>query len=809
MKQSARCRDQMFGLFQLMERPNRSTRLMVQALIVFTFLSIAMQTTHGQIVINALTGDPVENANVIVDGSDQGGTSTLADGSFSLNVGVGTIIRITCVGYDPLTTPYEGSQQIILLERSITELNEIVIRADESEASRIIELCVANRYRHAPKSRPFFQCELYNKYRVTLLNDSTQRPSGLVRMLERKITGQTAFFSESAMTYSFEYPDRVEEHITANHVAGFDQAAFNFVPEQIAAFDINKDFLDILNRQFLLPVSKGSARHYGLHLEEAQITDGDTTWYIQFWPDRGSYDMVRGHMVIHSDGYALKEYRIMNSRTEHQRFDFFQEFEQHNGEWFPEKIFYTVVMKDPVLGINVLYDQRTFVSNPTFKSLKINAASANRIVFDEGVAEHPELIESLRREPLSTDDSLAITEISQTVDNLKVEQKMNIIANLSFGRLPLGPVDIDVPRLFWFTQVEGYRPGLSLVTNDKFNEHWGLEAFAGYGLNDELWKYGGGAFVHLNENESATLYGRYEKEVDPIMSYVVLNTGTSILANLYNQEANYYEGLTAGIRGRVAHWSYDLNYKQWEIEPAFEYQYKNANDDLLSIYDRASVSLGIKYVKRKYVPFYTYEIVLEDLSQTYMDLNIEHSSNDIMNSDVGYTKADLFIAQPIHFKHLGKTEIGIHTGFITGDRPIDRLHIANGSNRSGLPYQLPNAFNTMAPFTHFADRYVNVFMNYRIGRIYQSQFSAPYVHVALHSGWGYLSDPEDHLPLPLNDYRQGYHEGGLYLNNLLRYEPFSIFQIGLSFGAWMRYGYYYTGGWSDNVALKLGLSMGF
>lgn len=783
--------------------------MIIRTTLFIAGLLLSCLHLQGQMVIDALTGEAVAYANIQVVNDPEKGTSTAEDGSFSLNVSLGTELRFSSIGYKPQNQEYTGEDMIVLLEKQIAEIEEIVIKPDESEAARVIELCVANRSKNAPMHQPYFQCQLYNKYRIDMLQDSMTERSKLIRMLEKQIQGETVFFSESAMTYKFSHPNRVEEHIIANHVAGFEEAHFNFLPEQIVTFDLHQDFLDLLNRHYLLPISKGSKRHYALHLEETKIYGTDTTWYIQFWPEKSTYDLLRGHVVIHSDGYAIEEYRLTNNRKDYQNFDIYHHFSKIDGRWFPDKMFSNIVMSDPTLKVSVLYDQKTYVSDVAFDTIEIKIADANRMDYAEGARENPDRIRQYRSEPLSTTDTVAINNMSQTVDNLKIEKRLELIANLTFGRLPIGKVDLEVARFFWWNKTEGYRAGLGLVTNDYFNKRLQLNAFAGYGLRDKKWKYGGGITYHLNEQKSASLYAEFEQEINPISSYVVTGISSGILTNFYNDRLDDVRAYQVGVKGRLSNWSYDLGFESSTSTPRYDYAYQKQNEEPINVFDISEFKLRLNYVEKKIVPFYAYEIAIEDYHSSYLDLKMAYAVEDLLDGNMSYFRTELFAMRPMNFKHWGRVVLGVHTGFIVGDKPLSRLHIANGSNSSGIPYQLSYAFNTMKPFTYFADRYVNLFYDHRLFRLYQTRYSAPYIHIAQNSGWGELQHPEYQLlgDDEVLDYRNGYHESGFILESILRYEMLSILHLGFDVGAWYRWGPYSEKNVSDDLVFKIGLNL--
>ena len=778
-------------------------------LLLLACLLLCGHITKAQLVIDADSKEPVPFATVISVDNPDIGTSTDLDGSFHLDLEDDSKIRVSSIGYKTAEFSYSGENMVIEISSIMTELEGVVITSNEDIEAKILKKCIENRSLNAPKKRDFFQCTLYNKYKVEMLKDSVANNNKLQRLLEKNITGTTLFFSESAIAYAYQNPGKVEERIIANNVAGFEKAQFNVLPEQLVPFDIQTDFLTLLSRHYLLPISEGSRRHYGLHLAETKIDGTDTTWMIQFWPEKSNYDLLRGHVIIHSDGYAIQEYRLTNKKKDSQKFDIYHHFKRVNGTWFPDKMFSNVIMKEPTLNIILLYDQKTYLSDVTFDQKEIKTADANRVTFDEGVQDNPEWIEKHRVEELSTADEVAITEISTTIEDLNIERKVDIIANLTFGRFPLGLVDVDMTRLIGYNEFEGYRPGFGLITSDKLSKRFTLNAFGGYGLSDKEWKYGAGFTYHFNEQKTASAYINFEREVQQISSYVAFSTTAGFISNFYSSQIEDYTAYKTGFKGRLKNWDFDLSFNKSKNNPRYKYVFLKEPEIALTEFRHSEFNLNINFLKRKFIPFYTYEVVIEDFTSTFFDLDITYAPEGLFESNVSYFKVDAFAKRPINFKHLGRMEIAIQTGFILGDQVLNRSHIGNGSNADGIPYQLPYSFNTMPPFNFMANRYVNFFYDHRLFRLFSSRYSAPYIHLAQTSGWGEASNRDQHRFIPLQDYQHGYHETGIILESLLRYEAFSVMSLGLNLGIWQRWGHYASGNSKDDLVFKIGFGANF
>jgi TonB-linked SusC/RagA family outer membrane protein len=75
------------------------------------------------------SGEPIPGASVVIAGTTQG-ISTDVNGHFTLpNVKKGTILKISCIGYDGLSVKWQGNALNIHLEENSTMLNGLVVTA--------------------------------------------------------------------------------------------------------------------------------------------------------------------------------------------------------------------------------------------------------------------------------------------------------------------------------------------------------------------------------------------------------------------------------------------------------------------------------------------------------------------------------------------------------------------------------------------------------------------------------------------------------------------------------------------------------
>lgn len=91
--------------------------------------AMAQATVTAQGIVLDEKGGPIIGANVIIKGSNNG-TVTNVDGNFTLKVPVGSVLKISFIGYTSLEVPVEADKIMkIQLEENTETLGEVVVLA--------------------------------------------------------------------------------------------------------------------------------------------------------------------------------------------------------------------------------------------------------------------------------------------------------------------------------------------------------------------------------------------------------------------------------------------------------------------------------------------------------------------------------------------------------------------------------------------------------------------------------------------------------------------------------------------------------
>ena len=113
----------------------------------------------------------------------------------------------------------------------------------------------------------------------------------------------------------------------------------------------------------------------------------------------------------------------------------------------------------------------------------------------------------------------------------------------------------------------------------------------------------------------------------------------------------------------------------------------------------------------------------------------------------------------------------------------------------------------MKPYEFLSDKYVRLFYSHNFGSllINTKRFKPQFI-IVQNSGWGGLRDASDH-EIDFKTQDKIYLESGLIINNIIKIKYLNLFYFNLGMGGFYRYGSYGLGNFSDNLALKLSMSI--
>lgn len=780
---------------------------------------------------------PLPFVNILINDSQTRGLSTDIDGRFQIVV-ADTIYALTFsyVGYQTARLALNGSEDFleVQMEPSAYGIAEIVVIAGENPADVVIRKAVANRKRNHPESLDSYQCETYNKVVFTLTPKEAEfedfisgkdtakayfrRYHNNMYKLIDKMKEQHLFIMESVTQRHYQSPQKYRETVLHNRVAGFKAANFTALANDIQAFSFYDEQLQILDKTFLNPISKGSAKQYFFHLQDSLYQGRDTIFIIQFHPRKGkNFEGLSGLLYIHSNGYA-----VQNVIAEPADSGFIQlRIEQQyalvdDRQWFPEQLNFVLHARkypNPYLGMKIYgksYIDRILI-NPNLDKKLFKRPEQTHFTEDANFYSDS-LWNQRRKEPLDELEQKTYEVVDEAGEKLKLDKRLRQLEALSSGRFPLSVFDISAPDLIAFNEFENTRLGLGLYTNDRISKFFSIGGYGGYGFADRAWKYGASLTLKLDKASETELHFIWRKDIlEPAVANFSLNQSLVSRRFFATRMDQIEEQGFLAESSPFKYLKFRLGLKQQRSIPFGEYTFiPEPEEKAPALFYFAEGAFSFRYAFREnYVAFLGTKIP-QSTAFPIFELHYKKGFKNWLKGDFEYQKWLFSIDHTFSLKKLGETEYRIEAGYLQGSLPFAKLFNSSGFGRDFKFLTIGHAFQTMDRYEFLSDRFIHFFFQHHFGSLlFKNGKLKPELSVVNNLAFGRLDKPERHEGVDFNTLEKGYYEAGLTVENLLRINYFNFLYLGLGLGAYYRYGPYTFARFEDNLAFRLALSFSY
>ncbi|WP_375448376.1 DUF5686 family protein [uncultured Fibrella sp.] len=482
----------------------------------------AQRTVNGQVAETG-SGAPVPFASVAVRGTAVG-TSADDEGRFQLVLKqpADTLV-VTAVGYQTTRVALDSAQTqplTILLTPANQTLSEVVVRAGENPAFRILREVVAHRNQTDYRRAAAYEYEAYSQLTIGLnqLSEGFRRRGAvqkLLRPFEQAQLGRTTdsafvlpvFVSETvSRLYGRQQPTLTKERILKTNISSVGLTDDSFVALFTGAgfntLNFYQNTVGLFRKEFISPLSANGRAAYTYFLVDTTQMGRHTCYAIDFDPHNPRDLVMQGRVWIDTLTYALVQIEGRISPEANINFINGIRFEQTyetldsaGSYWLPERLHLTVSVGELVkntFGARVEYlttTRQAQVNQPKptgFFDTEVDLAS------DSSAA--PETYwQTLRT---TTDQSISVNARSM-LDTLRSQPIVRTYVRATTFALNGGYVRVlpglqvgSLLSVWAYNQVEGHRLRLGLQTNNAFSRRWQLAAYAAYGTRDRVWKSG-------------------------------------------------------------------------------------------------------------------------------------------------------------------------------------------------------------------------------------------------------------------------------------------------------------------------------
>jgi hypothetical protein len=813
-------------------------------ILIFSGVSLFPQSKFAGRITDAKNNEPLAFVNIIYNSKNLGTTTDL-DGYFTIeSYDKIEFLKISYLGY---TNKFISKEEFldrryidISLDADALQLAEVTVLPGKNPAHRIIEEVINNADRNNPEKMRSFSYVSYNKMYFTIdmsnlpaENDTIKQDSlPIADTVEDEMSmreffeEQHIFITESVAERRFRFPDNNKEEVLAHRMSGLQNPGFTLLTSQFQSFSFYKDFVSLLDKKYLSPISKGSTNKYFFQIEDTMFNEtADTIFIISYRPLKGkNFEGLQGVLHINSNGYAIqnvsaKPYEPSGGFNVNIQ----QKYELIEGiQWFPvqlntDLVFNILQVGDnsasvtsggsstsgemPLLGIGKSY--LTDISlNPDYKRREFNQIDV--VVNDDANKKDSVFWNLYRKEKLTEKDIKTYQVIDSIGKEANLDQKMEIVEVIATGYIPWKFINFNPSSLLWYNNYEGYRLGLGLSTNERMLKWLSVGGYFGYGLRDKSWKYGGHLEFFIHKPSDTKLKIGYKQDLEFSDDHT-FNRESGVLSQQTIRDffltemdsvTKYYASLKFSSL-RYLHTDLRFNYTEKTILNDERYDFLGDNpkhfyNSEIGVYFRYSykekflqtprgnkLSMGTKY------PVVYFNVI--------KGLKFMEASNEFL-------KTEAMITKKIAWRGIGDTHISVSGGIVEGDVPYSGLYYGTGSY-SWL--NIDNSFNTMRINEFISDKFATVFLRHDFGSLlFKTKNWAPRIVLVTAAGWGDNSRignaSGSWLAKKMN---KGYYESGIQINNILKLN----FQ-GYGLGVYYRYGPYTLSKPIQNWAFKFNLT---
>jgi len=822
-------------------------------LMTAAFVSNAqdIRTISGK-VVDSRTKEPLAFVNIIINNSFYGGTSDI-DGKFRLRSSqTPKTLKLSYVGYEPLVytlgSRTEGLQ--ISMTRKEIELSEVEILPGINPAHRIIRNCIDNRELNDPEKLYSFSYTMYEKTIFTLDVDTSvstafvdtaslrrMQNSGIQftinedaagdtiiadsaamdsasRMIEKLISEQYLFLMENVTKRKFLHPDRNYNEVIATKMSGFKDPIFVFLSTQIQSFSFYKPFITIFQKSYVNPIGGGSISRYFYKIEDTTYHDQDTTFIISFRPRKGTnFDGLSGIISISSHKWAIQNVIAEPYPNDAGfRIKIQQMYELIDGDhWFPVQLNTDVAFDNLQVGrYKAIGSGRSYIRdivlNPElvrreFSHLDIEVTPA-------ATSRPDQFWNQYRMDTLTSRDRKTY----QVLDSIGKANNFDKLAKsaqtLLTGKIPWGPIDIDINRFINYSSYEGLVLGAGLHTNDKLSRWFRVGGFYQYAFAANFHKFGGDFRFLVSRRNDVAIQLEYFQDLLEAGGVTYPGHQQSILSGNFRplliRKQDKTERFAIGLSFRalkyvVFHAGINRDFKK---STTTDWTVYDGNVTILDDeYFFTEVRAGFKWAYgEKFVQTINNKISLGTRYPTVW-LQYTRGINGFLGGEFDYNRIDFKLEKTFQIKFLGKLTMVVKSGIVDRPIPATNLYYGEASYRL-ITLWAPQSFATMRMNEFLSDRYASLYLYHDFGDLLfkGKKWFHPQFALSQNIGFGWL-DHEDHYinnGVAWKKMDLGYYESGLLINNLV---DLKVYNIGV--GAYYRWGPYTFPYAADNFSYKI------
>ncbi len=409
------------------------------------------------------------------------------------------------------------------------QLDEVIIKAGENPAHRIIRYSVKNKDKTNRSNLKAYEYETYNKLEF----DLTRIPK---EMRNKKVFKPIAFvFDNVDSTNSAEKPSlpffivenlsqfyyktnpvRKKEVVIASKITGIENASVSQVlGDMYQNINIYDNNILIFGKQLPSPLSENGLFYYKYYLQDSAFENNQYIYHISFKPKRVQELSFTGNIWIADTTWGVKRLEMSLPKDANINFingaNVIQEFTYTDSMWMLAKDRLVIDFAPTKKAIG-FYGRKT----TSYKKIKLNQPKEDKfyefgdkiMVDGEATKKSDEFWAENRHDSLTLREK-KIFKMIDTIQSLPIYKTwvdvfyVAVAGYKKFNNFEIGPYT----NLISYNRVEGLRLRFGGRTSDIFSKWYELNGYVAYGTLDEKFKYALGFKTFITKKPTRQLLG--------------------------------------------------------------------------------------------------------------------------------------------------------------------------------------------------------------------------------------------------------------------------------------------------------------
>lgn len=807
--------------------------------IFLLIIIISAVTANAQVfsvkgtVMDSVTKQKLAFVNIIINDDGTLGTTTDIDGNFSISSKKEIkSLTFSYVGYQKKHVLVEDLSKKVLLSPISYQLQEVVFKAGENPAHRIVDSVVKNRKRNNPEMLDYYSYTIYDRMVFTV--DTTEVADSIFMDFGKLWRENDLMVMETVSEIFHKKSHKNKREIKANKVSGLKNPQYFYVLDGMQSFHFYDEFITVYEKNYVNPITPGSKSRYFFGLESVMPTaEGDSLYIISFKPRRGTtFDALKGVMTVTSDGWAVVNVKAEAAdKTNTLDVKIQQLYSKINDSvWFPVQlntdiIFVRMLAQDHAImigtgtpennntslnGIGKSYISDINITEPIdnkkFGSTDIDLAEDSGMK-DENYWKYYR--NDSINERISNTYKVIDTIVEDMVEEIGIDfdQILNTTNTiLKDGAIPWGKVNIGLSDILKYNIGNKLYLGLGVKTNEKLSKHIRFGGYIGYWFGPKHGNTGADIDLKFNLKQDFGLRLSIDHKYDAVGNYGFINQNSML--NESNFKYFYIKWTTlnttaaAELSSRFANICKGFVKFSLSDKEMYDWYVYNPGDTTYNSRFRVT-TLDFKV---RIAPGERYMLTNKGLAtvtpgRPVIWLSYQKGLKGVLDCPFNFDKIQVQLTYSFVTRYIGKTTITLQAGYVFGDTPIfENFNIY--ANNNGFALYSTESFATMHINEFICDKFALFFFTHNFGKFFKTKYFSPEFIFVTNVGWGDIGNMQQHGGMELKSMKDGFYESGMVFDNLLK---ISTSKWGV--GVFYRYGANSFDNVGDNFSFKLKIGL--